>query len=322
MGTSGVTPATGCNISPTASNRLGGIIGSRDLVNDFDEAAKTSGGTVMNRRALLRAGGVVAGVAGIGGYAAANAPTAGAVAGQPVLMGESNDAGAASTALAAATSTPTLILANSGRGAPLRLAEHTFSDWMLDAGDLINVGGELAFGHAESVVGSVYTSITASQLVPVRPFRIVDTRTAAGRANIANRSGNLDSSGRLIGGHTIDIDLSGHVYEGTAVFANLTVTEPVSSGFLTLWPSGSRPGTSSLNFAAGQTVANFCVSGLSGVDTVRLYAQRTAHVVLDVVAFAAGSPDDVNGPLLARDSASKLAGPARKPPAWRTAKNR
>lgn len=287
-------------------------------MSDLDKTAENSAGTVMNRRALLRAGGVVAGVAGIGGYAAANAQSAGAIAGQPVLMGQSNDAGTASTELVADLDTPSLILTNSGRGAPLRLTEHTFSDWQMNAGDLINVGGDLAFAHADSTVGSVYTSLSASQVIAVRPVRVVDTRTSAGRANIVNRSGNLDGAGRLIGGHTIEIDLSGHVFEGAAVFANLAVTEPESSGYLTLWPSGTRPGTASLNHPADQTVSNFCVSGLSGLDSVRLYAQRTAHVVLDVVAFAAGSPDDVNGPLLARSTASKLAGPARKPPAWRT----
>ena len=101
-----------------------------------------------------------------------------------------------------------------------------------------------------------------------------------------------------------------------AVYATVTVTQPVSSGYLTLWPGETRPGTSTLNYTAGQTVANFCVSGMRG-DTVRLYARSTTHVVLDVVAFAAGSPDDLKNPLLSSD-ASRLAGPAPKPPAWRT----
>ena len=288
-------------------------------MSDVDNTAENTAGTVLNRRALLRASGVVAGIAGIAGYAATQAPSAAAAAGDPVLMGQSNAAGTSSTGLAAGMDTPTLVLTNSGRGAPLRLAEHTFPDWMMDSGDLINVGGELAFAHAASFVGSVYTSVTASQLVPVRPFRAVDTRTAAGRANIVNRSGNLDGAGRLIGGHTIEIDLSDQVYLGTAVFANLTVTQAVAEGYLTLWPSGTRPGTSSLNYLADQIVANSCVSGLKS-DTVRLYAQSTTHVVLDVVAFAAGSPDDVRAAIQPFAGASTLAAPARKAPAWRTSR--
>jgi hypothetical protein len=285
-------------------------------VSDIDEVADNTAGPVLNRRALLRAGGVVAGIAGMAGYAAAQAPEAGALAGQPVLIGQSNSAGTASTGLAAGASAPTLVLTNTGRGAPLRLADHTFSEAAVSSGDLMNVGGEFLFAHATSVVGSVYTSASASQVIPVRPFRIVDTRTAAGRASIVNRSGNLDSAGRLIGGHTIEIDLGSQVYLGTAVFGNLTVTKAVSAGYLTLWPGGSRPGTSSLNYLAGQVVANFCVSGLSS-DTVRLYAQTTTHVLLDVVAFAAGSPGDVRS-AVQPFTASTLAAPVRKSPAWRT----
>lgn len=285
-------------------------------MSDVENTADDPAGTVLNRRALLRAGGVMAGIAGIAGYGATQAPEAGALAGQPVLMGQSNNAGTSSTGVVSAASVPTLTLTNSGRGAPLRLAKHTYSDWVMGGGDLINVGGELAFAHADSVVGSVYTSVSASQLVPVRPFRIVDTRTAAGRASIVNRSGSLDSTGRLLGGHTIEIDLGNQVYLGTAVFANLTVTSAVSAGYLTLWPGGSRPGTSTLNYLTDQVVANFCVSGLNS-DTVRLFAQTTTHVVLDVVAFAAGSPDDVRA-AIQPFAASALAAPVRKPPAWRT----
>jgi hypothetical protein len=202
------------------------------------------------------------------------------------------------------------------------LAEHFSEDFLSESGDLMNVNGDLQFAHGDSMLASVFTSYNASRLFPVRPFRAVDTRTVAGRHNITYEPGSLDSAGRLIGGHTIEIDLKDHVYLGTAVFANLTVTRPVSAGYLTLWSSGTRPGTSSLNYSAGQTVANFSVSGLGPYDTVFVYARSTTHVLLDVVAFAASSRENVNGPFLASTDASKLAGPARKPPAWRTAKNR
>jgi hypothetical protein len=212
-----------------------------------------------------------------------------------------------------------LILDNAGTGVPLRLAAHPAPEFA-DSGDLMNIDGDLCFAHGDYWVGSVYTSLSASQLIPVRPFRAVDTRTTAGRANILNRSGNLDSAGRLIGGHTIEIDLGDHVFQGTAVYANLAVIQAVASGYLTVWPSGTRPGTSALNHAAGQVVSNFCVSGLSFADTVRVYAKATTHVLMDVVAFAAGGPEDVNGPLLAATGDARLAAPARKPPAWRTHK--
>lgn len=288
-------------------------------MSDMASRAGDSSGTVMDRRALLRAGGLVAGIAGIAGYATAQAPSAAAATGDPVLAGANNEGGASPTGLTATTWQPTLILDNAGTGVPLRLTPQSEPEFV-DSGDLMNIGGDLRFAHADYFVASVYTTLTASQLVPVTPFRAVDTRTAAGRATIVNRAGNLDSAGRLIGGHSIEISLRDHVYGGTAVLANLTVTQPVAGGYLTLWPTGPRPGTSTLNYSAGQVVCNFCVSGLSGLDTVRLYAQRTTHVVLDVVAFAVGNPANVNRPLFTADG-SRQAAPAGKPPAWWTSRN-
>jgi hypothetical protein len=290
-------------------------------MSDIDGTADNTSGTGMNRRALLRAGGMVAGIAGIGGYAAAHASSAGAATGDPVLQGGNNQAGTASTFLNTDAEAPTLLLSNTGPGAPLRLAEHTSAPSISESGDLMNFNGDLQFSHGDSMLASVFTSFNSSRLFPVMPFRAVDTRTAAGRGHIINVGGNLDSAGRLIGGHTIDIDLTDYVYLGTAVFTNLTVTQAVSDGYLTLWPRGTRPATSTLNYSAGQVVANFCVCGLSGVDTLRLYAKATTHVLMDIVAFAAGSQADVNGAFLATAGASNLAGPARKPPAWRTSKN-
>jgi hypothetical protein len=264
---------------------------------------------------------VVAGIAGIGGFAAAHAPSAGAASGDPVLQGGNNQAGTASTTLNTDAYAPTLLLSNVGPGAPLRLAEHTSADSISESGDLMNFNGDLQFAHGDSMLASVFTSYNASRMFPVTPFRAVDTRTAAGRGHITNPGGNLDSAGRLIGGHTIDIDLTDYVYLGTAVFTNLTVTQAVSDGYLTLWPRGTRPATSTLNYSAGQVVANFCVSGLSGVDTLRLYAKATTHVLMDIVAFAAGSASDVNSAVLAAAGPSHPTSPARKAPAWRTAKN-
>jgi len=288
-------------------------------MSDGESTAGDTSGAAMDRRTLLRAGGLVAGIAGITGYAGAQAPAAGAATGDPVLAGASNNGGTSPTGLTANSSQSTLILANTGTGAPLRLTPQDEPE-SVESGDLINTGGELRYAHASYYVATVYTALTASQLIPVTPARVADTRTAAGRANIVNQRGNLDSAGRLIGGHFIEIDLRDLVYAGLAVFANVTVTQPVARGYLTVWPTGPRPATSTLNYVAGQSVANFCVCGLSSEDTVRVYAQQTAHVVLDVVGFAVGNPTNVHRPLLAPD-ASRLASPAGTPPAWWTARN-
>jgi hypothetical protein len=66
-------------------------------------------------------------------------------------------------------------------------------------------------------IGNVYAPLSA-------PSWILDTRSASGRANILNPSGNLDSHGRLLAGKTITISAYSLVCFADALFANLTVT--------------------------------------------------------------------------------------------------
>ena len=291
-------------------------------MSNVESTAGATSGTVMNRRALLRASGVAAGVAGIGGIAAASAPSAGAAAGDPVLMGATNDAGTASTVLTTNVAGPTLTLANTGPGVPLRLPGQASVDLNgVKEGDLWYAGyGHLQLAFRDSAAATVLTNqnYKVAQLIPVKPTRAVDTRYGA--RIIANPTGNLDSAGRLIGGHTIDLDFGEYmVFQGLAVLANLTVTQPTAGGYLTMWQQGPRPGTSTLNYSAGQVLSNFCVSGLYQ-DKVRLYASSTTHVVLDVVAFVVYSSSDINDDLLQYPPEfSSQAG--RKPPAWWTSQN-
>ncbi|HEX8092367.1 hypothetical protein [Jatrophihabitans sp.] len=290
-------------------------------MSDTEDASGTAAGTsgtVVNRRALLRASGVAAGIAGLGGLAAAQAPAADAAAGDPLVMGAINDAENQYTALQSSGNIPTMTLVNNGNGAPLRLEDTAQA--IANSGDLVNVNGDLQLGNSHLAPGSVFTSYNTSRLVPFRPFRIVDTRTAAGRSNLVNPAQHLDSAGRLIGGHTIDINLArtGVAYRISA-FVNLTVTQAVADGYLTLWPSGTRPGTSTLNYSAGQTVGNFAVSGLS-LDRMRLYANTTTHVLIDLVAFV-HRPSGVNNSVQATTGAATAARSTRKPPAWWTSQN-
>jgi hypothetical protein len=294
------------------------ITGLRNPMSDTEDTS----GTVVNRRALLHAGGVVAGIAGIGGLAAAQPPAAGAAGGDPLVMGAVNDAEGQSTLLFSDENTPTMTLVNNGTGAPLRLQERIAAEATASSGDLFNIDGDLQIANSASALGSVFTSYNTSRLVPFRPSRIVDTRTAAGRSNLVNPAQHLDSAGRLIGGHTIDINLAraGVAYRISA-FVNLTVTQSVADGYLTLWPSGTRPGTSTLSYSAGQTVANFAVSGLS-LDRMRLYARTTTHVLIDLVALV-NRPSGVNNSVLPTAAgASNRAGQVREPPAWHPSHNR
>lgn len=278
----------------------------------MDEHSSSDRGraTGLNRRALLRTSGAAV-LAGVAAVAVADGVTAGvaqAAAGGPLVLGAANDAGAAQTSLAAAVAAgPTLALTSTTGLAPLRIVEQPVPATApaLASGDLANYAGNLYYaagGTGGPFIGFVYTEVTANQVATIKPQRILDTRTAAGRAQITNAAGNLDSSGRLLAGHTIVIDLSTLVVAPAAVYCNLTAVSPLTGGFLTLFPGGTRPATSSLNFGANAVVANFGVTGATSTataDTVSIFSAATTHVLLDVTAFAVGNPGQVNPAILA-----------------------
>jgi hypothetical protein len=177
-------------------------------------------------------------------------------------------------------------------------------------------GGQLWFTHAIPGVGNVpaivHTDANAISYVPLAaPVRVMDTRTSAGRANVLDPSGKFDSTGRLLKGKTIHVNLTSLVTFGDVVTANLTVTKPAAGGNLTLWSGAvAKPAASSINFAAGQTIANLTVSGLAefsstATDTIAIFASATTHVILDVAAFAVSDPAQVLAPFAAPTTSAR-----------------
>ena len=280
----------------------------------------------LDRRALLQKGSaLLVGAAGLSAAGVVGAAPAGAAPGDPVLQGQPNSAGAAATELTS-TSDATLKLDNAGDGAAMQLmpAPDTidFDAYFTNSqsGDVLNAQGALLFTHDPDFVGEIYTDVWANHVVPVAPQRVLDTRTAAGRARIVAVGTALDSQGRLLAGRTIEITLEEFVFLGSAAFFNITVVSPTRGGFATVWPTGPLPGTSSINYVAGQTLANGLVCGLSEFDTVRIYSYKTTHVLLDVTAFFVGSAGQIEPSILGgapeASALSRKSAPRRDAPAW------
>lgn len=85
-----------------------------------------------------------------------------------------------------------------------------------------------------------------------------------------------------------------------AVSLNVTVVDPAGAGFVTVYPCGERPLVSSLNFIAGQTVANAVLAPLSASGEVCFYSNSATHLLADVngwfragLGFSAVSPSRV-----------------------------
>ena len=103
------------------------------------------------------------------------------------------------------------------------------------------------------------------------PNRLVDTRLT----NNPLRAGTV---------RRIRIGGTRGIPSGAAAAAlNLTIVAPAKNGFVTAYPcngSGGRPGSSTMNFGTGQTVAALSLSALASGD-VCVYSHVDAHLVVD-----------------------------------------
>ena len=74
--------------------------------------------------------------------------------------------------------------------------------------------------------------------------------------------------------------------DALAVVLNVTVVEPRGSGFVTVWPCGSKmPLASNLNFVAGQVVPNAVLSKVGVGGKVCVFSSAATHLVVDVNGF-------------------------------------
>lgn len=118
-----------------------------------------------------------------------------------------------------------------------------------------------------------------SDLTALTPKRVLDTRTGLGapkRALTAGQVVGLQVTGR--GG----VPATGV----SAVLLNVTVTGTRAPGVVTAYPSGSsRPSTSTLNFVAGQTVANSVLAKVGPDGRVNLHTTAGTQLVADVQGY-------------------------------------
>ena len=78
----------------------------------------------------------------------------------------------------------------------------------------------------------------------------------------------------------------------TAVAINLAATEPVTAGFVTVYPCDQPiPATSNLNVVAGQTLSNFAQVGVSPGGEVCIATSMVTHLVVDLVGAFSSAPD-------------------------------
>ncbi len=140
--------------------------------------------------------------------------------------------------------------------------------------------------HVILDLAGIYAN-TGSAFKPTSPVRVLDTRGTLGGA----------SSQPLKPGMPFTLDLSKVLpASATAVVLNVTATQPVGNGFLTVFPTGSTlPNVSNLNYTRGQTVANQVVAQVVNRKVTLQASGSAVHAIVDVSGWfgptSAGATD-------------------------------
>lgn len=287
-------------------------------MSESDTQVDTKDQPLIGRRALLGRAGLAAATVGGAALAVTGLPgTADAAAGDPILMGQGNDAGSTGTELGSSSQAgASFVLANSGTAhGPLQLAgsdAQVANSAGMHQGELFHVNGDLFFVSVDStspggsVAGQVLTTANATQQVAIIPKRFLDTRTDEGKSRIV--AATLDTAGRLKAGTWLVLDLTELGFY-TSVVGNLTAVAPLLPTFLTVAPEPlvGAPTTSTVNCAKGMVLANgFLVAANPNDGSVAIYTAQTTHVLLDVTGVNTPSQDLVDVPVPSISPAARV----------------
>jgi alpha-tubulin suppressor-like RCC1 family protein/uncharacterized ParB-like nuclease family protein len=128
------------------------------------------------------------------------------------------------------------------------------------------------FGGAHLIADVNGWSAPGSGFTPVTPARVLNTRSGS---RVVNSTTELQVTG--VGA----IPASGV----GAVSLNVTVTTTTAGdagGYVTVYPCGTLPDASNLNFIAGQTIPNAVITPVSASGKVCFYVYGGAHLIADI----------------------------------------
>ena len=153
----------------------------------------------------------------------------------------------------------------------------------------VGTGGAVSFydaaGHTDVVADvagwftDATTSAGGSRFLGMAPARILDTRSTTSLGAAATRVLMVAGQG--------GVPAMSDAVPPTAVVVNVTVTNPTTNSFLTVWPDGSaRPVASDLNYRPGLTVPGLVVVRVGPSGAIDLYnVAGSADVIVDVVGW-------------------------------------
>ncbi|HTO01609.1 MAG TPA: matrixin family metalloprotease [Microthrixaceae bacterium] len=140
--------------------------------------------------------------------------------------------------------------------------------------------------------GASYVALNPARFADTRPIGVTVTGPNINPRYDSSRVGPIGTRSRI--GDQIDIIVADRgavpATDTGAVILNVTVTNPATSGYVTVFPGNSEPPTASTaNFNAGQTVPNLVVAkvGRGGGISI-LTSSAGVDVVVDVLGYFPG----------------------------------
>ena len=134
-------------------------------------------------------------------------------------------------------------------------------------------------------------SLPSSQFTPVTPARLMDTRAEPTIDSL------FSDTGALSGGETRMLRVTGRGYipanDAASVSINVTITDPTSPGFLTVFSGDrARPTASNLNFTPNTTAANLVMVPVAANGTIKIFNSSGAtDVIVDVLGWFPSAGD-------------------------------
>jgi hypothetical protein len=137
------------------------------------------------------------------------------------------------------------------------------------------------YGEAH-ILADVSGYFDSSLTALAAPARLLDTRGSG------NKVGKTDGSGVAY-----ELTVAGASGLPAAsslsnVALNVTVVDGEATdvgGYVTVYPCGTRPNSSNLNFVNGQTVPNAVIASVSNTGKVCFYVYGKAHLLVDAAGY-------------------------------------
>ncbi len=133
-----------------------------------------------------------------------------------------------------------------------------------------------------------------SMITPLAPVRFADTRPGWVAAD-----GLFFGTGPVPAGGVVQVPIAGRggvPVDAKAVVANVTLVGAAAPGYATVFPCGTVPNTSSVNYLAvtNEAVANEVIVKLSPTGSICVFTSSAANVLVDVAGYVPASSDFVS----------------------------